>query len=74
MENKIPFMGYIVSATGMSLAGAYKVIDYALAAATVASVIAAVLTAGGIAIGTVLIKKVLVGASKGVAKSVMGGW
>lgn len=64
----------ITGATGISLGAAYKVIDYILAGATVAAIVAAVVSAGGIAIGTALIKKVIAGASKNVAKSIMAGW
>lgn len=77
MENtlaKLSFVGFIASATGLSLAASYKVIDYILAGATVAGIVAAVISAGGIGIGTLLIKRVLKGASKKVAKSVMAGW
>lgn len=71
---KTVFLGFIGTATGLSMAASYKVIDYILAGATVAGIVAAVVSAGGIGIGTVLIKRVLAGASKNVAKSVMAGW
>lgn len=77
MENisiKLSFLGFIASATGLSLAASYKVIDYILAGATVAGIAAAIISAGGIAIGHALIKKVLKGAAQKVAIPTMAGW
>lgn len=73
-SKKLSFIGFVATATGLSLAASYKVIDYILAGATIAGIVAAVISAGGIGIGTVLIKRILKGASKKVAKQVMAGW
>ena len=74
MIEKITYVGFIASATGMAIASCYKVIDYIVAGATVAGIVAGVVSAGGIGIGTLLINKVIAGASKNVAKSIMAGW
>ncbi len=68
------FLGYIATACGISLAAAYKVLDYIMIGATVAAIAAAVLSGVGIAISTVLIKKVLEGVAKKTAAGIMAGW
>ncbi len=68
------FLGYIATACGISLAAAYKVLDYIMVGATVAAIAAAVLSGLGIAITTVLIKKVIAGIAKKTAASIMAGW
>ena len=50
MEQKSIFIGFITAATGLSMAAAYKVLDYIIAGATVAGIVAAVLSGMGIAI------------------------
>lgn len=74
MERKSIFIGFITAATGLSMAAAYKVLDYIIAGATVAGIVAAVLSGMGIAIGTALVKKVLAGLSKKTAASILVGW